>query len=81
MNAYLIYWKRPEDWGSEIYEWIMANGMGGTILTFWEISEGEVTEGTGEFDEAGRHRSLGKRLAGTLGNQQRLSKPADCAEA
>jgi len=31
----------------EVYDWVMGNGMGGSILTFWEITEGELTEGTG----------------------------------
>lgn len=48
-DSYFIYWKKPEEWGAEVYDWVMGNGMGGSILTFWEITEGELTEGTGEF--------------------------------
>ncbi|KAM0793106.1 hypothetical protein ACM66B_000586 [Microbotryomycetes sp. NB124-2] len=38
--AALIYWRRPEEWASVIYEWIKETGQTNSIMTFWELTEG-----------------------------------------
>ncbi|KAK1921761.1 ESCRT-II complex subunit-domain-containing protein [Papiliotrema laurentii] len=62
-DTYLIYWKKPDEWGNVIYDWVIDNGMNGTIMTFWEITEGELAEST-EFH--GLPASLLRRAIDTL---------------
>ncbi|ORY20836.1 ESCRT-II complex subunit-domain-containing protein [Naematelia encephala] len=49
-STYLLYWRRPEEWGNLIYDWISDNGMTNTILTFYEITDGDLSHTT-EFRE------------------------------
>ncbi|ODN87735.1 ESCRT-II complex subunit VPS25 [Cryptococcus wingfieldii CBS 7118] len=43
---YLIYWRKPEEWGDIIYHWVMENGLNASIMTFWEITDGDLSETT-----------------------------------
>ncbi|TRY62523.1 hypothetical protein TCAL_16610 [Tigriopus californicus] len=36
-----IYWRRPEEWGSLIYNWAQAHGMTNTVCTLFEITQGD----------------------------------------
>ncbi|WVQ75785.1 hypothetical protein IAR50_005418 [Cryptococcus sp. DSM 104548] len=47
---YLIYWRKPEEWGDIIYHWVMENGLNASIMTFWEITDGDLSHTT-EFRE------------------------------
>ncbi|KAG7527693.1 hypothetical protein FFLO_06680 [Filobasidium floriforme] len=49
-NTFLIYWRKPEEWGSMIYDWVIENGMGGSIMTFYEITDGDMAHTT-EFHQ------------------------------
>lgn len=40
-----IWWRKPEEWGNLIREWVDETGQKGSVLTFYEIVEGEATEG------------------------------------
>jgi len=40
-----IYWKRPEDWGSLIYKWVSDSGKLNSVLTVYEIQQGDDSEG------------------------------------
>jgi ESCRT-II complex subunit VPS25 len=44
-----IYWKRPEEWATVLENWIDVTGQKGSVLTFWEIVEGDVSKGEGIF--------------------------------
>ncbi|KAJ9094683.1 hypothetical protein QFC21_005840 [Naganishia friedmannii] len=45
-STYLIYWKKPEEWASIIYSWISDNGLTGSIMTFYELTEGDMAHTT-----------------------------------
>ncbi|EST04484.1 ESCRT-II complex, vps25 subunit [Kalmanozyma brasiliensis GHG001] len=39
-----IYWKTPAQWGDAIYEWVMATGQNKSIMTLFELNQGELVE-------------------------------------
>ncbi|RUP36178.1 putative vacuolar protein-sorting-associated protein [Jimgerdemannia flammicorona] len=41
-----IYWRKPEEWANYISSWVSDNGMNNSILTLYEIANGDNTEGT-----------------------------------
>lgn len=43
-----IYWRRPEEWANSIAAWVDETGQKGSVLTLYEIVEGEASE-TQEF--------------------------------
>ncbi|WWC59654.1 uncharacterized protein I303_102214 [Kwoniella dejecticola CBS 10117] len=49
-NRYSIYWKKPDEWADLIYTWIMDNGLNSSIMTFYEITDGDLSHTT-EFYE------------------------------
>nr|XP_019046965.1 ESCRT-II complex subunit VPS25 [Kwoniella bestiolae CBS 10118]OCF25895.1 ESCRT-II complex subunit VPS25 [Kwoniella bestiolae CBS 10118] len=49
-NKYLIYWKKPDEWGDLIYTWVTDNGLNSSIMTFYEITDGDLSHTT-EFYE------------------------------
>ncbi|KAK6903534.1 hypothetical protein I203_107039 [Kwoniella mangroviensis CBS 8507] len=49
-TKYLIYWKKPEEWGDLVYTWVMDNGLNSSIMTFYEITDGDLSHTT-EFYE------------------------------
>lgn len=44
-----VYWRTPEEWGALIEAWVDGTGQKGTVLTLYELVEGEGTVSTGEF--------------------------------
>ncbi|KZZ93455.1 ESCRT-II complex, vps25 subunit [Ascosphaera apis ARSEF 7405] len=42
VTAY-IWWRRPEEWATIIYEWVEQTGQKKTVLTLYELIEGEET--------------------------------------
>jgi len=38
-----VYWRRPEEWGQLVGEWVEETGQKGTVLTLYELVEGDVT--------------------------------------
>ncbi|KAJ9108064.1 hypothetical protein QFC20_003633 [Naganishia adeliensis] len=45
-STYLIYWKKPEEWASIIYTWVSDHGLTGSIMTFYELTEGDMAHTT-----------------------------------
>lgn len=45
-----VHWRRPEEWGNMIYKWVADMGKLNTVLTVWEIQNGEDSENQ-EFHE------------------------------
>uniref|UniRef100_S4R6R2 Vacuolar protein-sorting-associated protein 25 n=1 Tax=Petromyzon marinus TaxID=7757 RepID=S4R6R2_PETMA len=39
----LIMWRRPEEWGKLIHQWVMKSGMSNTVCTLYELTHGEDT--------------------------------------
>jgi len=46
----LIYWRKPEEWASLLWTWVNEQGQNNSIMTVYEIANGELAEGT-EFYE------------------------------
>lgn len=44
-----IYWKTPAQWGDAIYQWVMATGQNKSIMTLFELTEGDLVQGRGKF--------------------------------
>jgi ESCRT-II complex subunit VPS25 len=42
-----VWWKRSEEWGSAIYDWIDNTGQKGSVLTLYEIAHGDLTRNQG----------------------------------
>ena len=40
-----IYWRTPDQWGQLIYTFVKDHGMQNTVCTFYELTEGEDTQG------------------------------------
>jgi ESCRT-II complex subunit VPS25 len=38
-----IYWRRPEEWAAVLEEWVERTGQRGTVLTLYEIAEGDAS--------------------------------------
>ncbi|KAI4660509.1 hypothetical protein J4E90_006077 [Alternaria incomplexa] len=38
-----IYWRRPEEWAAALEEWVERTGQKGTVLTLYEIVEGDAS--------------------------------------
>lgn len=43
-----VYWRTPEEWAALIEGWVDETAQKGTVLTLYELTEGEGTRGTGE---------------------------------
>ncbi|GAC92935.1 vacuolar protein-sorting-associated protein [Pseudozyma hubeiensis SY62] len=39
-----IYWKTPIQWADSIYEWVMQTGQNKSIMTLFELNEGELVQ-------------------------------------
>lgn len=40
-----IWWRTPEEWAGVLQAWVDETGQKGTVLTLYELVEGEATEG------------------------------------
>ncbi|KAK8100735.1 vacuolar protein-sorting-associated protein 25 [Apiospora kogelbergensis] len=41
-----IYWKTPEEWAKELEGWVDDTAQKGTVLTLYELTQGEDTRGS-----------------------------------
>jgi len=39
-----IWWRKPEEWANVIASWVDETGQKGTVLTLYELVQGEATE-------------------------------------
>ena len=46
-NKLMIHWRKPSEWASKLHEWVDGSGQVDSVMTLYEIREGEVTIGTG----------------------------------
>lgn len=44
-----IWWKRPEEWADLLVEWVEGTGQRGSVLTVYELIQGEGTMSQGMF--------------------------------
>lgn len=40
-----IWWKKPEEWATLLEAWVDETGQKGTVLTLYELTEGDATKG------------------------------------
>lgn len=40
--TYLIYWRKPQEWAKLLIEYVDDNGLKGSIMTFYEITDGDM---------------------------------------
>lgn len=38
----LVYWRRPAQWGDLIYKWVDSTGQNNTVMTVYEIRQGDA---------------------------------------
>lgn len=43
-RGFLVYWHPIEEWAHILYDWIDNSGQGGSILTVYELQEGELSK-------------------------------------
>ena len=36
-----IYWRRPEEWATLVYDWAVANGLLNTVCSLYELTQGD----------------------------------------
>lgn len=44
-GTFWVFWKRPEEWGDVLAEWVEEVGQKNTVLTLYELREGDMTSG------------------------------------
>ena len=44
-GTFWVFWKRPEEWGDLIAGWAEEMGQKNTVLTLYELREGDTTRG------------------------------------
>jgi len=53
-DAYWIYWRTPAEWAALLEGWIAETAQQGSVLTLYEITEGEATRSTGTLPHPSR---------------------------
>ena len=48
-GTYWIFWRTPEEWAGVLMDWIERTGQKGSVLTLYEIAEGEGSLAEGTF--------------------------------
>lgn len=44
-----IWWRRPEEWADVVADWVESTGQRGTVLTVYELVQGEATVSQGKI--------------------------------
>ncbi|KAK3333848.1 ESCRT-II complex subunit [Cercophora scortea] len=63
-----IYWRTPEEWAALIEAWVDETGQKGSVLTLYELTQGDATRGA-EFH--GLDPELLQKALGTLVKRQK----------
>mmetsp|Transcript_20186 Transcript_20186/g.31560 ORF Transcript_20186/g.31560 Transcript_20186/m.31560 type:complete len:184 (-) Transcript_20186:176-727(-) len=45
-NKVMIYWRKPSEWADIMFEWVQAQGLNESVMTLYEIREGDATVGS-----------------------------------
>lgn len=48
-DVVLMYWKKPEEWAALVESYVEETAQKGSVLTVYELSEGDGTRNTGMF--------------------------------
>ncbi|KAK1251929.1 hypothetical protein MKX07_007408 [Trichoderma sp. CBMAI-0711] len=49
-DVVLLYWRKPEEWAALVEAYVDETAQKGSVLTVYELTEGENTRGTGTFE-------------------------------
>jgi len=44
-RRFTILWRSPAQWGEMLYKWVCSSGFTDTVMTIYELREGDATEG------------------------------------
>lgn len=45
-DVFWIYWRTPEEWAEMVEAWVEETAQKNSVLTLYELTEGEGTKGT-----------------------------------
>jgi ESCRT-II complex subunit VPS25 len=45
-----VWWRTPEEWADVVYGWVDGTGQRGSVLTVWELSQGDGVKGSDLFE-------------------------------
>ncbi|MCJ1223665.1 hypothetical protein MMC12_000308 [Toensbergia leucococca] len=54
-----IYWRRPEEWAEVLSSWVEETGQKSTVLTLYELTNGEATASQGLFSHVTKNSNEG----------------------
>ncbi|EGG17860.1 vacuolar protein sorting 25 [Cavenderia fasciculata] len=49
-NRVMVWWRKPEEWATLIYKWVLDSGQTNQVLTLWEIQKGDDTKNQEFYD-------------------------------
>lgn len=41
----MVYWRTPEEWGNQIYKYVLDKGMTNSVFTIYELTNGDDFQG------------------------------------
>jgi ESCRT-II complex subunit VPS25 len=47
-DVVFVYWRKPDEWAALVEEYVEETAQKGSVLTVYELTEGEGTKGTGK---------------------------------
>lgn len=50
-DVVFLYWRKPEEWAALVEAFVEETAQKGSVLTVYELTEGENTRGTGKFNQ------------------------------
>ena len=48
-DVVFVYWRKPDEWAALVEQYVEDTGQKGSVMTVYELTEGEGTRGTGMF--------------------------------
>lgn len=66
-----VYWRTPEEWAALVEGWVDETAQKGTVLTLYELTEGEGTRGTGKSRHVRPMCCFGGRNHGRIAQRTR----------
>lgn len=51
-DVVFLYWRKPEEWAEFVENYVEETGQKGSVLTVYELVEGDGTKGNGNFTQA-----------------------------
>lgn len=63
-DVVFLYWRKPEEWAELVENYVEESGQKGSVLTVYELVEGDGTKGNGRLniDMSGRRFANGVQI-------------------